>query len=300
MGEIRTVLGNIDEAELGVTLPHEHIFCYSEYLYRMAGSGYLDKEAVFRCAAEHLAMLRRKHHLSAFVDCTPVNIGRDVPFLRRLSRQTGIHMVCSTGFYHTEELLLRKPGAEDLCEFMCTDAQNTNAGILKCAVDEKTELAQKLLRATAMAQLRLGLPIVAHTNGRTENGLWALDILLSQGVSPRAVTVAHLSDSDNLDYVKSVAAHGCYVGLDRHYEKKPEGYAEEKIRIIRALCEAGYGDRLLLSHDALFYSGFSSPMYTLNPKPRFYYIFEQILPRFLEEQVRKFTVDNPRNMLLCR
>ena len=29
---IKTVLGDIKEDALGITLPHEHICCYSEYL----------------------------------------------------------------------------------------------------------------------------------------------------------------------------------------------------------------------------------------------------------------------------
>lgn len=300
MSEIRTVLGNISQAEVGVVLPHEHIFCYSDYLYEMAGKDYLDKDAVFAYAVQHLGMLRDKHQLATFIDCTPINLGRDIPFLRRLSKKTGIHIICSTGFYHTEELLFRKPDAEHLSDFMVMDAMNTNAGIIKCAVEEKTEFAEKLLRAAAMAQLRLGLPIVVHTNAKKENGLWALDILLSQSVRPRAVTISHLSDTDNMDYVKAVAAHGCYVGLDRHYAKKPAGYEEEKIRIIHDLCGAGYADQLLLSHDALFYNGFSSEIFTINPTPRFHCIFERILPEFPKELTKKFTVDNPLNMLKCR
>ena len=300
MNDIRTVLGNISEAEVGVVLPHEHIFCYSDYLYEMAGKHYLDKEVVFSCAVKHLGMLKERYQLNTFIDCTPINIGRDIPFLRRLSEETQVNIICSTGFYYTEELLLRKPDAEELSNFFIMDAGNTNAGIIKCAVEEMTEFTEKLLRAAAMAQLKLGLPVVVHTNAKKENGLWALDILLSQGVPPRAVTVSHMSDTDNMDYLKAVAGCGCYLGLDRHYEKKPEGYAEDKVRIIKELCASGYADQLLLSHDALFYSGFSSQMCTVNPTPRFYYIFERILPQFPKELVKKFTVDNPLNMLKCR
>lgn len=299
MSEIRTVLGNISDTEVGVVLPHEHIFCYSDYLYEMAGKRYLDKEAVFNYAVKYLGMLKDKHHLTTFIDCTPINIGRDIPFLRRLSEKTGINIICSTGFYYTDEPLLHKPDEEVLRDFICMDAMNTNAGIIKCAVEEKTEFAGKLLRAAAMAQLKLSLPIVVHTNAKEENGLWALDILLSQGVPPRAVTISHLSDTDSMDYLKTVAARGCYLGLDRHYENQPAGYAEEKVRIIKELCASGYEDQLLLSHDGLFYSGFSSEMFTINPTPRFDYIFEHILPELPKELVKMLTVDNPLNMLRC-
>ena len=164
----------------------------------------------------------------------------------------------------------------------------------------QTELAEKILTAVAMAQLKLDLPVIVHTNAKKENGLWALDIILSQGVSPRAVTVSHLSDTDNIDYIKAIAAHGCYLGLDRHYDEQSAGYAEEKIRIINELCAAGYAGQILLSHDALFFNGFSNDPLAINPTPRFHYIFEHILPAFSKEQIKKFMADNPLNMLGCR
>ena len=299
MSEIRTVLGNITEEQVGVTLPHEHILCFSQYLYEMAGAAYLDKEKVYACAVELLGQLRERYGLATFVDCTPINIGRDIPLLKRVSAATGVHIVCATGFYYTHEPLLVRPTEEDLCRFMVADAANVNAGLLKCAAADTAEFTAKLLRATALAQRETGLPLVVHTEAKIKNALWALDHILSQGVEPRAVTVSHLSDTDDVDFVIQVAKRGCYIGLDRHYAKKPAGYDEEKVRIICELCQAGYADRLLLSHDALFYSGFSSEMGSVNREPRYHYIFERILPHFPAELQKTFIVDNPRRMLKC-
>ena len=39
-----TVLGNIAENDVGVVLSHEHICCYSEYLYKMSGGKFPDIE----------------------------------------------------------------------------------------------------------------------------------------------------------------------------------------------------------------------------------------------------------------
>ena len=36
-------------------------------------------------------------------------------------------------------------------------------------------------------------------------------------IQPNAVTVGHLSDADDPEYVKSIASYGCYIGLDRMY-----------------------------------------------------------------------------------
>ena len=45
-GFINTVLGTINESEVKACLCHEHICCFSEYLFKMAGKAYLDTEKI--------------------------------------------------------------------------------------------------------------------------------------------------------------------------------------------------------------------------------------------------------------
>ena len=58
---INTVLGPIKESEVGITLSHEHICCYSEYLYMMSGDKYLDKERLLATAVSCLKELKEKY-----------------------------------------------------------------------------------------------------------------------------------------------------------------------------------------------------------------------------------------------
>ena len=57
----KTVLGNISESDLGVTLVHEHICCFSAYAYQMAGKDYLDKKALADTATVYLKELKKKY-----------------------------------------------------------------------------------------------------------------------------------------------------------------------------------------------------------------------------------------------
>ena len=216
---IRTVLGDRKEDALGITLPHEHICCFSEYAYQMAKNGYLDKERLLGVAVRYLKELKESYGLNTFVDCTPVNIGRDTELLKRVSDQSEVDIVCATGFYYTDEPVLYNTSAQQLCKYMVADARNVNAGIIKCALEKETVgvFEEKLLRACAKVHLQTGLPIVMHTNAKNQNARGALEILFSEGVKPVAVTVGHLSDTDDLEYVKEVASYGCHIGLDRLY-----------------------------------------------------------------------------------
>ena len=115
--------------DVGITLVHEHICCYSEYLLQMAGDKYLDKKQLISVAVEYLKFLKEKYGLQTFVDCTPVNIGRDVDLLKEVSKKSGVDIICATGFYYTEESVLFSSSPETLAEYMITDAKNVNAGI---------------------------------------------------------------------------------------------------------------------------------------------------------------------------
>ena len=296
---IKTVLGDIADCELGVTLPHEHICCFSEYFYKMGGNSYLDKELLACTSVNYLKELKAKFGLSSFVDCTPVNIGRDIELLKRISYESGVNIIASTGFYYTNEPLLDKD-SEYIAKHLTKDAGNVNAGIIKAAIEyeELSPFDKKLLKAYAIAQKNLGLPIVLHTNARNKNALVALEILLSGGVSASAITVGHLSDTDDVDYINEVARLGCYVGLDRMYEHTTEEYIGKKLYCINSLCENGYADKILVSHDALFFNGFDRAP-KVNEKPRFAYIFEHILPRLDKDIAEKITVKNPIRMLKC-
>lgn len=298
MKNIKTVLGQIPETEMGTMLAHEHICCYNEYIYKMVGKAYMDKDELFESAVRQLKMLKEKYNLRTFIDCTPINIGRDVQLLKRVSEESGVNIICSTGFYYNDEPVLYTSSAELLSEYIISDAVNVNAGIIKCAVESENISAfnEKVLRACAKAQLKLELPIVMHTNARNKNGVKALEILLEEGVKPQAITVAHLSDTEDVEYISGFAKLGCYIGLDRIYENYSDEYINSKVKTILDLYEAGYGDKLLLSHDKLIFNGFNTEP-NLNDNTKFSYCFDYILPKLPKELSEQITVKNPLNML---
>jgi phosphotriesterase-related protein len=138
-----------------------------------------------------------------------------------------------------------------------------------------------------------------HTNARNKNGIRALEIVLSEGVDPKAVTVGHLSDTNDMEYVKSIASYGCFIGLDRLYANSSDEYISKKVQSILGLCRAGYADQILLSHDALFFNGFEAEP-KIYEQPRFSYCFDYILPQLPKPLSDKLMVQNPMRMLSCK
>lgn len=297
---IKTVLGSIKEKDLGITLAHEHICCYSEYLFKMAGGKYLDKKRLLETSVKYLKMLKNKYGLNSFVDCTPVNIGRDISLLKKVSKKAKVNIICATGFYYTDEQVIHAHTPEYIADKIIIDAKKVNAGIIKCAVESEnlSDFNEKMLKASALVQLNLGLPIVLHTNANNKNGLKALQILLSEGVKPQAITVGHLSDTEDLEYIKQIAKYGCFIGYDRLYEDYSEGYISNKVKAVTELCGAGYEDKILFSHDSLFFNGFEENP-EINEKPRLNYCFDIVLPKLPKTIANKIITENPLNMLKC-
>ena len=295
---MKTVLGNISANEINAALCHEHICCYSEYLHMMSGRDYLDLPRLEEKAIAELKELKLKYGLNLFVDCTPVNIGRNIELLKSVSEKSGVHIVCSTGFYYTDEPVLYSSSAETLAEHMIKDSKNINAGIIKAAVEDETlnSFNAKLLTATAIAQKELNLPVAVHTNANNRNGLKALEVLLENGVSPQKITIGHLSDTENMEHILEIAKSGCYIGLDRMYDNKSEDYINKKVNAILSLCDKGLENEILLSHDESFFNGFeASPK--LKDNTRFSYVFEYIRPRLPESVWGRIIRENPIEML---
>ena len=298
MKVINTVLGKIPASEIKACLSHEHICCFSEYLFKMAGKDYLDKEKLVSKSIAELKRLKSIYGMNLFIDCTPVNIGRDIDLLKKVSVESGVHIVCSTGFYYTDEPVLYNMSEEKLAEYIVADAKETNAGILKAAVENEkiSTFNEKMLKATALAHQKTGLPIVLHTNARNKNGLAALEILLQNEVKPGCITVGHLSDTEDVDYVTEFAKLGCYIGFDRLYNNTSEDYINKKLRNILELCELGYANRIILSHDELFFNGFEATP-QIKEKTRFDYVFKHILPMLENETADEIIRKNPIRML---
>ena len=294
--EVRTVLGKKKISKNTVTLSHEHICCYSKYLNIMSKS-YLDKPKLAEKSADILKNMKEKYGVELFIDCTPVNIGRDVELLKKVSELSGVDIVCSSGFYYNDEPILDCMSAETLAEYILEDANNTYAGIIKAAVEYDTvsPFNIKLLKASAIAQNKTGLPIILHTNANNKNGVKAVEILLSENVEPKNIVVGHLSDTNDIEYIKNFTKSGCYVALDRMYDNKTEEYITSKINQINELCEAGYADKLLLSHDDSVFQGFCDKPQI--KEPRWSYMFEHIVPKLDDNIANKILKENPLTML---
>lgn len=124
-------------------------------------------------------------------------------------------------------------------------------GILKCATDRQgvTPDVERVLRSVARVHLQRGLPITTHTSAQDKVGLLQQDIFQQEGVALGRVVIGHSGDTADLDYLLRLIDRGSYLGMDR-FGLNLRISEEQRIHTVVTLCQRGYAERMVLSHDA--------------------------------------------------
>jgi phosphotriesterase-related protein len=176
------------------------------------------------------------------------------------------------------------------------------SGIIKCAVDRPglTPEVDMVLRASARAHRRTGVPITTHTNAGARTGLDQQRVFREEGVDPSKVVVGHCDDSTDLDYLERLIEGGSYLGMDRLGTNMDPPRAE-RIATIAILCERGYADRLVLSHDYPAFHNWGPSTGGLVPDT-YMPVPREVLPALAErgvspDQIEQMLVLNPRRVL---
>ena len=317
MASIETMGGALDTDRLGRVLMHEHVFniTFDVQACHPGFNGW-DEEVEIPKAQRQLRELKEAGY-DTIVELSVIGLGRRLDLLERAVDGSGLQVVLATGLY-TYDVLPRLwhfsgPGTmlggdEPLDELFRRDIEqgiagsSIKAGMLKCAVDEPglTDHVRRVLLSCCRVHHATGTPMTVHTHPATERGLEVLDVLREQGVDPARVVLAHCGDSTDLDYLEKLAASGAVLGMDRFGLDVILPF-EERVATVATLCERGYADRMILSHDANCFSDWFPPglEQQVMPNWHFLHIEQDVLPALRERgvsaaQIETMLVEVPR------
>lgn len=249
---VRTVLGDIDPADLGLVLGHEHIYAVPPAEVTDTDL-WLDSEPL----AQRELELFREAGGGSVIEMTTVDYGRDAAVMARISAATGIHLIAATG-YNKGKFADRISGSlstEAIAEWMIGEVQQgmagmtARAGLIKASssLDGPNDNERRVFEAAAVAHRATGAPIGTHT----EQGTWAIgqvQLLGDHGVPASRILLGHLDLKPDLGYLREVAATGAFLGFDQFAKAKylPDA---ERIRLVVALVADGHGRQIMLSGD---------------------------------------------------
>ena len=310
---VETARGPIDTESLGTTLMHEHVFVLNEEIRVNYPAGWDEDDRVDDAILKLNALAKRG--CRTIVDPTVIGLGRDIGRIIRVADGTSLNIIVATGVYTYDDVPFyfryrgpRNGGLDPMAQLFIDDLTTGIAGtqvkaaLLKCAIDEPgmTPGVERVLRAVCQAHAETGAPVTVHTHPGSFTGRAVLDVLRAENADLRKVVLGHSGDSTDLDYLSELADAGCLLGMDRFGLDLITSF-EDRVATVAAMCERGYADRMVLSHDAACHIDWfpAGVVPRFAPAWHFEHLFDDVLPALrergvTESQIHAMLVENPR------
>lgn len=265
---VQTVCGTIASDALGWCQIHEHLFVHDTPAAQKNPALRIDDPA--NSLAELCAY--RAAGGNSLCDAQPVAAGRDCEVLARLSDESGVHIVASTGYhlplFYAEESWIHTLDEAALYDLYCGEltlgmlphapdpsvrpAHRTaiRAGLVKAAIgaDGAVGRLEVQLRAAARAAADTGNVLMLHTE-RGAHALEAIALARSCGLAPERMIICHVDrQADDLSPHEAIAKTGVFLDYDtigrfRYHSDEAE------LSLIAHMVKCGFSDQLLFALD---------------------------------------------------
>ena len=234
---VRTVLGDIAPAEMGLTYSHEHIIIEESFVTMG------NKDFILNDVEKVSVELQSFYNAGGrtVVDTMPAACGRNALKLAAVSKNTGVNIIVPTGihlekyyrpnhwryFVTEEELtgLFLKDITEGIDEYdySCPIIKRTShkAGLIKLATGKEkfTAHQHKIFNAVVHTHLQTGVPILTHTTDG-EQAMEQVELFIKLGADVKHIVLSHLDRNKDLGYHKALMQTGVYVEYDSHFRWK--------------------------------------------------------------------------------
>jgi 5-phospho-D-xylono-1,4-lactonase len=262
---VRTVLGDIDPALLGVTYAHEHLVIDGGRPVELSADFLLND--LDRLSDEVRAATAAG--LQAAIDMMPADCGRNPILLAELSRRTRLRIVGATGLHHERftgpsHWSLRAT-EDELADLFVADIADgiderdytgpivhrtdVRAGVIKIAgsLGGPSDRDRPIFHAAAAAHGRTGVPIHTHCEAGT-GALEQIGLLDDAGVATAHLSLSHVDKVVDRGYHREILATGAFVVYDQGFRwgDRPNG----TLQLLEWALEDGHVDRVMLGMDA--------------------------------------------------
>jgi len=294
-----TTLGPMEYDDLGMILPHEHIFVDLR-TWDQAGYGQANPEDVVRLMSPEIERVRAAG-VTAIVEPGPIGVGRRADILLAVSQATAFPLVIPTGIYREPWLTPWAHGAseEELRDWMIGELSDgveetgVRAGWIKVGATNEgmTGAEAKVLRAATQVSIATGATIGSHTvRGAVARS--QLDLIESAGGRADRFVWIHAHVEPDLAIHLELGRRGLWLEYDGIGAPEDD---DRFVTLVRHALDAGFEDRVLLSQDRGWFDpaqpGGGTPLpFTALP--------ERFLPRLASEgidaaTISRLTRDNP-------
>lgn len=312
---VRTVCGDIAPEDMGFTTAHEHtlsdmgplveavkefkamipperlVWTPSNEKFLREGVALFSDDCQIgndeSWLKEELEYFRDRVGGGCLVDASPISIRGDVAKIRRVSEQTGVHIIACTGLYYKDG---RRPeyrtlSAQENYDLFRReidegiDGTGIRPGFLKCGFNADSKNGMQLsacewetLEALSQLSSETGMSLHVHSGPSmsAEQIIRIADFALAHGVRPDRLNMMHLDQYvrtpyDINEYIRNmdtainvdltlhrtILDKGCFIGFDAWDSTVsilPSN--TDRLKALIALLHDGYGSQIVLGHDA--------------------------------------------------
>ncbi|WP_224702679.1 phosphotriesterase family protein [Devosia aquimaris] len=290
MTYLYTTLGKRSADQLGMILPHEHVFVDLR-TPDQPGYAEADEAEVLALMVPEIEAIKALG-VTALVECSTGGVGRRADMDIAVSLATNFPIVVPTGNYREPWIpdWVRDASEAELGDWMLReltdgmDETGVPAGWIKISAgdDGITPLEANILRAAVRASKATGALIGSHTiRGRVV--MDQLDIIAAEGGAIDRFVSIHTHAEPDFALHKAIAARGAWIEYD-NIGAVP--VSESADLIVRAL-DAGLGPQLLISHDR----GWFDPALPGGGTPKPYTVVStELLPELRRRGVDEATI----------
>ena len=255
---LQTIRGQVPADDLGLILPHEHLFTDlrgpSVPDYAQA-----DPEDVVKAISPFL-IEAHSHGVTGIVECSTVGVGRNIQILKKLSENTPIHIIVPTGVYQENYIpaFMKDYSIKEFAKLWVKELTkgiedtNIQAGFIKISMsnDGPTALEIKVLKSAVIASQQTGAIISSHTP--SGDGFYnQFKIIEKEGLDSSRFIWVHANLEEDKKIHLDAAQKGVFVEFDA---VGASWQAQHKMAdYTLSLIGAGYSENILLSHDAGWY-----------------------------------------------
>lgn len=238
----------------------------------------------------------KKRGVSTIVDVTNRGIGRNIEYVEKVSKESGIKILHATGYYKEPFLPdeVYNLSEDELSDILTNEIVNgidgteikaSVIGEIGTSLKEITPMERKVFNASCKAQVKTGVPIVTHTTlGKL--GLEQIEIFKEFNVDLSKVILSHIDLSGDLEYMKSLLETGINIAFDT-IGKNNYQPDEERVIWLSELCKLGYSSQIVLAMDITRKSHFKE-----NGGLGYSYLIDEFLPKLYKAEINDEHIEN--------
>lgn len=234
------------------------------------------------------------------VEVTNRGMGRNVKNIVKISKESGINFICSTGFYKEPFLpdYVYEMDKEEIAELLINDIEigidGTGIkaqllGEIGTSKDHMTKEEEKIFESIVIAHKKTGVPISTHTTLGT-NALGQIEFFEKNNVDLSKVNIGHVDLSGDVQYIIEILSKGVYISFDT-IGKNNYLLDSKRVEMLKILQDMNLLNKVFLSQDISrksnmeFMGGIG-----------YSYIFDSFIPMLKEKGI----TDESLDLMLCK